>query len=610
MQLYQPTITGSLAVSGSVIVDGSITATTISGTLSGTASLATTASFAVVANSASYAASASNTLSAQSASYILNAQSASIATTALTASSADNFLVRNTLTAQTLVVQTITSSVDFVTGSTRFGSSGSNTHIFTGSMSVSGSGTFVGNIIAGDVIRVSGSGAYFTILDTQASSKNWAIRAGHDAVGDLAIRQSNSTGGDPVSAGTTRLYINASGSVGIGTSNPLSKLDVTVLASGARRLLVNYDDSIVTVKSANDSAGGETLRLIGDVIIFNTGSAGSGGEAMRLTNTGRVGIGTSSPSYKLHVYAPSSASYFDGGTTDTSFYISHGSYFPGQTVAGIRNNSGSPVLNAKNGGTLYFNRDINSANVEFQYNTGSATSLFISSSGLIGIGTGAPNNNLHIFGSGAGLNISGGNNRIYFGSARAIEGDGTQLQIGEGHAKTFFQTSTGGTVMTVTGSSVGIGLTNPSARFHNKGSFITENSNSRHYGEAKTFVFQSSFNNPTIDLITINSTSAYGAIMIRVTAYQNTVSTSRSNIHVGYANWAGDVYPTVNKGIIAPTVIAQFNGCTNVGTLAWSGNTLQYTGNRHTNYDGYIIVVEWGANIDHNAAPTYGGNLT
>jgi hypothetical protein len=47
--------------------------------------------------------------------------------------------VGGTITAQTLIVQTITSSVDFVTGSTRFGSQLSNTHQFTGSVSITGS---------------------------------------------------------------------------------------------------------------------------------------------------------------------------------------------------------------------------------------------------------------------------------------------------------------------------------------------------------------------------------------------------------------------------------------------------------------------------------------
>ena len=47
--------------------------------------------------------------------------------------------VNNTITAQTLVVNTITSSVDFITGSTRFGSLITNTHVFAGSVTMTGS---------------------------------------------------------------------------------------------------------------------------------------------------------------------------------------------------------------------------------------------------------------------------------------------------------------------------------------------------------------------------------------------------------------------------------------------------------------------------------------
>ena len=67
---------------------------------------------------------------------MLNAISASYAATA---SYANNFTVGGTLTAQTIVAQTITSSIDFVTGSTRNGSDLSNTHEFTGSVSITGS---------------------------------------------------------------------------------------------------------------------------------------------------------------------------------------------------------------------------------------------------------------------------------------------------------------------------------------------------------------------------------------------------------------------------------------------------------------------------------------
>ena len=129
MQLYQPTITGSLAVSGSVSVSGSITIVG-GGSIAGTASFAQTASFVALS---------------QSASYVLNGVSSSFAATA---SSADNFLTRGTLTAQTIVVQTITSSVDFVTGSTRFGSLTSDTHQFTGSVRITGSLSVTGSEVS------------------------------------------------------------------------------------------------------------------------------------------------------------------------------------------------------------------------------------------------------------------------------------------------------------------------------------------------------------------------------------------------------------------------------------------------------------------------------
>jgi hypothetical protein len=126
-------VTGSTAISGSVTITGSVSATNFTGSLLGTASWANNAT---------------------TSSYILNAVSASFASTA---SSADNFLVRGTLTAQTIVAQTITSSIDYVTGSTRFGSLTSNTHQFTGSVSMTGSLNIIGNSIITGSLNLSGS---------------------------------------------------------------------------------------------------------------------------------------------------------------------------------------------------------------------------------------------------------------------------------------------------------------------------------------------------------------------------------------------------------------------------------------------------------------------
>jgi len=149
MILNSPTISGSLTVTGNIITSGSIT-------LSGSVA------------SASYAATAS---------FVALAQSASNAVSAATASFANAFTVASTLTAQTLVVQTITSSVDFVTGSTRFGSIAANTHMFTGSVSISGSLIVSGTMGTGDLLLSNQSIHPNEVDGTQGS---WLIQEGKD----------------------------------------------------------------------------------------------------------------------------------------------------------------------------------------------------------------------------------------------------------------------------------------------------------------------------------------------------------------------------------------------------------------------------------------------
>ena len=147
---------------GNVVEIGAVSTSSIS------ASYANTAGFAITAGSASYSnnsTTSSYSLIATSASYALTASytpgsgTAVSSSYAATASSADNFLVRGTLTAQTIVAQYITSSTSFITGSTKFGTLSSNTHEFTGSVSVSGS------------LSVSGSNV---ILSNQTSSMSVA----------------------------------------------------------------------------------------------------------------------------------------------------------------------------------------------------------------------------------------------------------------------------------------------------------------------------------------------------------------------------------------------------------------------------------------------------
>jgi len=214
MQVYQPTITGSLSVSGSVNISGSINIAG-GGTISGTASIA------------------------------------------LTASSADNLLVRNTLTAQTLVVQTITSSVDFVTGSTRFGSLSANTHVFTGSMDLTGSLTVV---TTGTEFQVNANGVKFGNV----------IGDAHNITGSVLI----------------------SGSIGIGTTTPDGKLHVfgkTYARYGQDDMFAFYYDDNYRFGITNPSTDLRQLRVFTqaiDNVGFIVFATANNVERMRITSAG------------------------------------------------------------------------------------------------------------------------------------------------------------------------------------------------------------------------------------------------------------------------------------------------------------------------------------
>ena len=222
-----------------------------------------------------------------------------------------------TLTAQTLVVQTITSSVDFVTGSSVNGSLSSNTHQFTGSVLMSGSlgiGTsspqakldFGPTNIAQTILLFS-TGNYkggFGTADGELRNFIWDSAANGFTFGSLSSAN-----------GTTfneKMRITTAGNVGIGLSSPGYQLQVTgsisVISSGSADIRVqggNYSgDYNTTLRSISGARG--ILQLgnnadnyiiggnsnAGGYLIFrvnaSTESITSGIEAMRITSGGNV----------------------------------------------------------------------------------------------------------------------------------------------------------------------------------------------------------------------------------------------------------------------------------------------------------------------------------
>jgi hypothetical protein len=265
MILNSPTISGSLTVTGNIIASGSIT---LSGSVA-SASFAATASFVALAQSAS------NAVSAQTASF------------------ANTFTVASTLTAQTLVVQTITSSVSFITGSTKFGSIIDNTHQFTGSLYITGS---VG-INAASSFRFNGIGDTSHAVGYDSTVDGAFLR------GQNGVRFITGAGG-----GTARMTINSNGNVGIGVTPNLNwtngiATEVGFSGNGIWSRYANefhltnnyYFSGSRTYASTNPASDYEQYN---GNHTFYTAPSGTAGTAVTLTarmfisSSGNVAIGT------------------------------------------------------------------------------------------------------------------------------------------------------------------------------------------------------------------------------------------------------------------------------------------------------------------------------
>ena len=232
----------------------------------------------------------------------------------------------STITAQTLVVQTITSSISSITGSTNFGSLSSNTHTFTGSLNVTGAlyvttgNVGIGTTSPSQKLEVVGGEIKAGRVDTnqeggqvsfgRASDNNttWYI----DAYGSSTSPQLRFV---DVDNSSVRMVLTGS-NVGIGTTSPSYTLDVTGTGRFTSTLTTNgfyanAGNSARFYRGANDyywSINSDSSNYLNFGTYLSNGTAYGTNPKLILLDSGNVGIGTTSPGFQLDVQNSSSPS--------------------------------------------------------------------------------------------------------------------------------------------------------------------------------------------------------------------------------------------------------------------------------------------------------------
>jgi len=207
------------------------------------------------------------------------------------------------------------------------------------------------------------------------------------------------------------MRIDSSGSVGIGTSSPNSYANLTALAVGGKSsggLIDMVNASSTRIASIySDSTAGLTLNadpsssLASSAIKFQV----DGSERMRLDSSGRVGIGTSSPSATLEVF----------GTFNATIQ-------PSNAIIKMNSSGGNGLYMGNIGASSYASYIqagfVASDSPDVDYNL-----LLQPNGGNVGIGTSSPTQKLDI--SGGHLRLDDARRIRFGGGTAAIEGSGS-----------------------------------------------------------------------------------------------------------------------------------------------------------------------------------------
>jgi Chaperone of endosialidase len=253
-----------------------------------------------------------------------------------------------------------------------------------------------------------------------------------DADGTLALTsQIPSLSGYVQGSGTTNYHAKFTASSTIGNSM-LTDDGTTLQSIGATRSNLylkaasnSYYSQLAFTNGSNGSFGGISYNNSGQYMQFEANSS----EWMRLTSDGKLGIGTTSPSYTLDVQVNNSTFVNRvinlNTTTDSAGLLVQAGVNAGNEIALFRNAAGSDRFtflsngNATFSGTLTANgvsigaSDIRSSSNVLTIGGTSEVMRIVGSTGNVGIGTNSPAFRLHVVGPTNGVAYISGTSNAY-----------------------------------------------------------------------------------------------------------------------------------------------------------------------------------------------------
>ena len=264
---------------------------------------------------------------------------------------------------------------------------------------------------------------------SNSGARNWGIGANSLAYGDFNIAQSTAQGGEPFSAGTSRIYIASSGYVGMGNTNPQAKLHI-----GA-------SFNTLPVSTSLALAGDSCIRFTGGIDgnsdygsfvygaqdsgyrILQLGTRHAGTDSVALNVRGsNVGIGTINPGYPLEVMH-SSGYGFKIGTSDSTSANNSAILFYNNASSSAADRRSYMLLDPNGGNGIggdyaffdMFGSGTATLMNQLSYGTlalgtGGTAKLYITGSN-VGIGTSIPSSTFHVF-NGVNANIAANNNAV------------------------------------------------------------------------------------------------------------------------------------------------------------------------------------------------------